>query len=168
MAGPFTYDRPPPIGTSLDWGGRRYVLDAFGPGVHYGKPYTKLTWRGACTDCGSGYLQTTPLAARRLASRCKACDPKGEKDAADRKAFMASRSAPKTPVEPPAQPGAAPWTLNNARLANGRLYAFFTEDGETVDVAWWPESHGYDTPGLNEALAKLHETLTAEAAEGML
>lgn len=199
------YDEPgPEVGEVLTWSGRDYVVNTKDVGQHFGHVYTRLTLAATCAECGGSFAQTSALRKPWLAQRCKACDPKGAKDAADRKAYVHIRKAsgvqtsvtvlplsgetrhhtnagaalrfvfddgravdvPAGWIEMSEAPAAPPWRLDNARLAYGCVIADL-HDGlapDPVEVSWRPGSRGFDTHGLNEALAAEFQRLTAASA----
>lgn len=160
-----TFETPPAVGHLIHWGGNRYRLEAVGSGTLYGRAYVKLTWRGLCKDCAGDFDQTSPLAVRRLATRCKACDPAGEKDAADRRAYMSARQGGRTAAAPVMKRFAI--VPGTARLsASGQIVtAEIVEDdaGETYEATWKPGGRPGEHAELDALLASEHVRLTAEA-----
>lgn len=146
----------PEPGYTVHWGSQalRFVREE--RGQLFKTVYLKLIWAGACKDCGGEFEQSTSYAPRRFASRCKTCDPKGEKDAADRRAYVEGR-------KPANRPPLAS-RIEGAALEGGRLVGFIVEPGaEPYEVVWAP-GVVYEPPALLAALQAEFDRLTAAEA----
>lgn len=144
MAEALNYGAAPAAGTSLTWSGQGYMVRTAHAFLLSGKPAGTILWSTACPSCGGTFTFETGFRRRHLPKRCKACDPTGDVDAAERKAF-AKRAwherleAGKARKREAAQ--SEPVSIDRAALQAGTglmLADVVCANGARLRVAWKP------------------------------